>query len=661
MINNITIKGIRAKLMLSLISLCLIPLIMLGGITYLQAKQSLLKKFQISGEQKNLEVNNYLEKFFSTIELTSNNINLRSIHMVDDKLKYTENYLKEIKDNNKEFINIKFGTENNEEYSYPRYKYKASSEIKSEEWYMKAKADKGKIAYIKPHEDEKSNSKVITLAKTVENEGKIVGVVAVDISVEELGLELNRNKIGNSGYVYVTDKEGKILTHPNNEIMKEEKSLELSLISENKTGLINYSFEKNKFYSFFDTNENLGWKILSTMNEEELKADIYGIKNTIFITISIVAVISMFISLWLSNGFVKGIKAIKKAFGEASKGDLTVEVNIKSKDELNELGRDFNDMIKNIGELIKRFENSLEIVVETSSDFFARAVETTKSAEQVYTAMAEVSSSSVEQSISIQKSLENISIFSRSTEEMMDKIKRLKNIASDTALLGKDGIKLVEVLTNKSQNTQNASQQVISNLLEMNRNLDKINIISETITDITEKTNLLALNANIEAARAGESGLGFSVVAIEMKKLSKQSKISAEEIKRIISEIKNISELTNNSMKYCTDTISEQNISVKKTEDIFNKVLEIINKITDITHVTTNSIVVMDSKKDDLTSQIEKIHIMAERNVSASEEVCASTSEITSSMDEVSRYAERLKIVSEDLKKEMKNFKIKIT
>ena len=101
--------------------------------------------------------------------------------------------------------------------------------------------------------------------------------------------------------------------------------------------------------------------------------------------------------------------------------------------------------------------------------------------------------------------------------------------------------------------------------LEKSREVNKINILTGSILDITEKTNLLSLNAAIEAARAGESGKGFAVVASEIRKLAEDSKDAASKIQSVTIEvIKSVEELASGSEKVL-DFIGTQVISDYKT------------------------------------------------------------------------------------------------
>ena len=193
---------------------------------------------------------------------------------------------------------------------------------------------------------------------------------------------------------------------------------------------------------------------------------------------------------------------------------------------------------------------------------------------------------------------------------------------------------------------------------EMIKSIDKINYISDAIADITSQTNLLSLNASIEAARAGEAGKGFAVVADEIRQLAEQSKASTDEIKAIVAEITDKSQLAESSMIESEKIQNEQQTSINETKELFNNlsnlISDIIKSMNELNELNSN----MTKNKDSVVSQMENIASVAEESAAAAEEVNASASEINDTMETIAKHTEKLDNIASELKVYIGQFKL---
>lgn len=664
-LKTIKLKTIRSKITISMIIVSLASILVLGISSYMNAKSLLAEKLEVTSKQTLSEINSSLNNYFNGIsiqmKMSASNVDFTEIDVSEDNREFTKKYLKDIKDSSEDIIRAYYGTESGKFEIYPQIKLGDDFDHKSRDWYTLAINNKGKTVFTEAYKDIVTNTVVITAARTVENNGKLVGVVAIDLSLEVLSDIFSKSKVGETGYISILDQNGVIISHPKKEAIGTDTLSKESFwkdIKGNNNGFTSYTSQGEKKFVFYDTNDVTGLKLLAIMNESELLKDVNAIKYLIILTVLIVVALSAIIALILSRQIGNSINKIKTSFNKAAQGDLTTVVDIKSEDELGELGNDFNLMISNISNLMKNVESSSKTILEASSNIAGMSEETTASINEVAKAIGEISNGSTNQAQNAQKGADNMGELSEELEQITESAKEVGEISSETEKLGSKGLDIVETLTLKSEKTKESSQHVGRVVEDVNNSISQITLISDSISQITAQTNLLSLNASIEAARAGEAGKGFAVVADEIRKLAEQSKNSTEEIKIIVEAIQGKSSTAVDAMKDSENTIKEQEQAMIKTKEIFNDIIKGVLVLTEKISKIQLFITDINKNKDSVMAQIQDISAVSQEIASGTEEVSASTEEVNATMDEMTKYAEDLQRLSENLEYEVKKFKI---
>ncbi|BCZ47177.1 methyl-accepting chemotaxis protein [Clostridium gelidum] len=660
---NIKLNSIRTKLVISLVAICVIPLIITGIGSYNQSKSILSNKLTVTSTQTLSEINNglfdYFHGFSNIVSMISKNPGIVNID-ADNNTEIIMDILKGIKESDKDIFSSYYGTESGLFEIYPNQKMPDGFKATERPWYKQALANKGKVVITETFKDSNTGTSVVAIAKTVEKDGKVIGVISMNVSLNTLAERISTKKLGNSGYVFISDVSGNVLAHPQKEIVNTDAAAKLSIwdkVKVENSGFVNYEFKGVKKFGVYETNELTGWKLVATLDESELSNDTKSILQTTFLIIAVMALIAVFMSFILSKGIAHNIQKLKEVFARASDGDLTVSITASTKDEFKDLAISFNSMIKNISNLMTNVTESSKTVLETSTSLASMSEEITASINEVAKAIEDVSVGATEQVQNAQKGASEMDELSTRLDKISINSNEMDKISNDTKNLGSKGLYMIDTLTEKSNKTKTATTEVNNIVQDMNESTKQINAISETIADITAQTNLLALNASIESARAGEAGRGFAVVADEIRKLAEQSQTSTEEIKVIIASIQKKSDTAVNAIKSTESIVNEQDLAVGKTYQIFNEILKSIEIMIKKVDEVKISIADINEKKQSTVSEIKNISFISEQTAAASEEVTASAEEITATMEELTRHSSELQILAEQLGTEINKFK----
>ena len=379
----------------------------------------------------------------------------------------------------------------------------------------------------------------------------------------------------------------------------------------------------------------------------------------LFISIGFIVfgIVMLYASLrWASIPILK-IKQRMKEIVEGE-GDLTKRVKVESADEIGVLATLFNKFIESNEKDVTKIKEVASKLASQGEELAASSEEMTASSQEISSTIQEISQSSAKQSEEVQegvgmakKALEVVTISAqkaKETEETGDKISKLSkqgNKFAEDAAKNMDDISALMGLLQKLVKTVSEKSALITG-------------ITETVENITKRTNILALNASIEAARAGEYGKGFAVVADEVRNLASRSQESTNEINRIIEEIREaIENLTNQTERSASLIQKSRDVilgAAKHLRQIATEITTVLEKVKEIGKVNMQG----EEEVKAITDSVESIAAIAQENAASSEEVSAAIEEQVASIQELSSVSEDIAKLSDGLKTLLEKYKI---
>lgn len=658
-------KSIKTQLTVLLLFISVVPLVLLGVLSYKISFDTLYDKLKIMSLQNIEEVQNSIDfsfgRFESLINMFSEDPMFKDVYFdyeltgeVFEKLGYAHK-------SDVAILGAYIGLENKQTILYPETELAPDYDPTARDWYRDAVANKGNITYSDPYIDAFTGKNIITVSKTVEQNGNIVGALAIDIALEDLTNILSSIKVGENGYLHIIDSKGVTVAHPDSQELSKETAKEMPWwddVLNSDQNFETYKIQGKKGYIGHTTDSKRDWKIVVTLDEKELLDDINKLKSIIQIIVVVIAVVSVALSLIVVKGMNNSINKILEAFQKVSSGDLLVHTDINTKDEFQTLGEGFNNMVDTIKELVLDINNSSDIIFSTSDNMSTSANETSIAVDEISITIDQLAQGTITQAEDINEGVIALNKIVEEIGDIEELANNMNNISLKTNDLSQEGLKHMNKLTERTREVNISTGDMSKVIKEMDEATGEIGIITEAINSISSQTNLLALNAAIEAARAGEAGRGFSVVADEIRKLAEQSSAATAKIQSLIESIKGKSQLAVYSMDNTQSIVKDQTESVEETREIFGKILESINSLMEGIGNVKYTIEGTNKDTDNIVNTMGSIAAVAEESSASTEEVSASAEEINATMTEFNETALKLKELSQELKERLNIFTI---
>lgn len=323
-------------------------------------------------------------------------------------------------------------------------------------------------------------------------------------------------------------------------------------------------------------------------SQENLVKDLDYIKATMskdlyrnIIVAGISLLLSIIIIIILSNVIQKPIKTLLEIFSELEKGegDLTKRVKYISNDEIGRMAKAFNRFMGSMENMVRVIKACSNTVASSSEQLYLGEISSREEISKLNIYMSKVARDNEQISHSIEQITAAVAGFAGASQNTAYETQEICNAVSRINNLSQESSRNVMDVRQEIKKIEKTSADTIDITQELGMEAEEIIKITDTIKAITDQTNLLALNASIEAARAGEYGKGFSVVAMEIRKLAENNNESAKMIEKIVSHIGNMIQKTIVATKEVGENIRQGRDAV---DIIFDKLQLISNGIIDV-------------------------------------------------------------------------------
>lgn len=356
-------------------------------------------------------------------------------------------------------------------------------------------------------------------------------------------------------------------------------------------------------------------------------AKFFAWDETTCIDIGIAGIVAVLLQSYLVIRRVRhGLNDSRKAAEAIASGDLTKPLPAPSKDELGDVNAAISVMRNNLHELIATLQEGIKNLGQSSGAVSTSALQSSK----VNAVQSELSSG-------MAAAMEQLSV---SIDQVNEHAKEAHQVSQESSVQAMEGGQVVHAAACEMQNIAATVNHVAEKINSLEQYSSEISGITNSIREIADQTNLLALNAAIEAARAGEQGRGFAVVADEVRKLAERTAMSTNEISGMITKIQNGTKEAVEEIASGVKKVSHGVGLAREAGDSISNISTAANHAASAVDAITRAIEEQSTAARDVALRLEKIAQGTEQNNIAAAETANEAkkmAELSHTLEELAR------------------------
>ncbi|WP_285399814.1 HAMP domain-containing methyl-accepting chemotaxis protein [Lysinibacillus sp. fls2-241-R2A-57] len=394
----------------------------------------------------------------------------------------------------------------------------------------------------------------------------------------------------------------------------------------------------------------IGGDVVSTSKNNK----IIGLIVSIVLTIA-----GILIAIITASKISKPTTVVSKRMNELADGNLQHEpLPITRRDEIGQLMLSANDLNEKLKQTISSIHAVSETVAASSEELAQSSNEVQTGTEQITVTMQELASGTETQASTAGDLAETMVTFQSSIHETTQEGIELKEHSNHVQNLTTTGKGLMVQSTQQMAAINEIVLDSVRKVEGLNVQSTEISKLVSVIDDISNQTNLLALNAAIEAARAGEHGKGFAVVADEVRKLAEQVQFSVTDISTIVNRIQGETGNVTTALQSGYEEVKRGTAQLNQTNETFEQISGAVeDMILNINTISSNLNKVAENSES-INAAIDEMASISQESAAGVEQTTATVEETAATMDEISKSANQLASMAEELNSQLQKFTI---